>query len=197
MESNDQSQMIRALKDVVTTCTEGALDSEALTMFDIEYIFMQLRSKSVGETTDVSIGCQSCSEKNTIGINLSKMYVNMPKESTKKIKLTEAVGVIMRYPSVNDLMDIQLSEEVDVNKMFDLISSCISAVYSGDEIFDTKDQTDKEVKEFIESLNTEQFNKIKAFVENMPTAAIDVEFDCGKCKTHNKIEVKGLANFFN
>lgn len=197
MESNDNKQMIRALKDVITSCTEGTIDSESLTMFDLEYVFMQLRSKSVGETTEARISCKSCEEKNSLNIDLAKIRVDVPKESERKIKLTDNVGIIMKYPTVNDIMDVELTDDASVDKMFDLIEKCIGAIFSGDEIFDAKDQSKAELKEFIESLNSEQFNKIKAFVENMPAAKVDIEFDCIKCKEHNKIEVKGLANFFN
>jgi hypothetical protein len=196
MESNDQQQMIRGLKDVVTSCTEGTVDVDSLAMFDLEYIFMQLRGKSVGEKTEVGIKCKSCEEVNTIEVNLSKVVVDVPKEAARKIKLTESVGMIMTYPTVNDLMDIQLSEEKDINKVFDLILMCISSIYTNEEIFDAKSQTNQELKDFIESLSSEQFNKVKDFVENMPSASIGVEFDCTNCKEHNKLEVKGLANFF-
>ena len=197
MESNDQRQMVRGLKDVVNSCTEGLINVDELTMFDLEYVFMQLRSKSSGETTEVNIKCKSCETKNSVSINLSNVNVKMPKSSELKIKLTDKVGVVMKYPSVNDIMDIQNSDDSEINKIFSIIAKAIDSIYSGDEIFDAKEQSIDELKDFIDSLNTEQFNKIKNFIENMPSAGTMISFECSNCSTHNDVEIKGLANFFS
>jgi len=197
LESSDETQMIRAIKDVISSCTEQGVDVEKMTMFDLEYIFMRLRGKSVGETTDVSIKCKSCETKNDTKVNLDSVVVNVPKESARKIKLTDAVGVIMKYPSVNEMLEIQSSDETEVNKLFDVIAACIDSVYSGDEIFDSGSQSAKEMKEFIESLNSNQFNKLKDFIQDMPAATIAVDFTCSSCNVHNQFDVKGLANFFS
>ena len=197
MESNDQKQMIRGLKDVINSCTEGLINIDELTMFDLEYVFMQLRSKSSGETTEVNVKCKSCETKNSVSINLSKVDVKVPKDASKKINLTDKVGVVMKYPSVNDMIEIQESDDSEVNKIFSIIARSIDSIYSGDEVFDAKEQTINELKDFIDSLNGEQFNKIRNFIENMPSAGTIVSFDCTKCGTHNDTEIKGLANFFS
>lgn len=197
LESSDETQMIRAIKDVISSCTEQGVDVEKMTMFDLEYIFMRLRGKSVGETTDVSIKCKSCETKNDTKVNLESVVVNVPKESARKIKLTDAVGVIMKYPSVNEMLEIQSSSASEVDKLFDVIAVCIDSVYSGDEIFDSGSQSAKEMKDFIESLSSDQFNKVKDFIQDMPAATIAVDFTCSSCSTHNQFDVKGLANFFS
>jgi len=197
MESNDQKQMVRALKDVVNSCTEGLINVDELTMFDLEYVFMQLRSKSSGETTEVNVKCKSCETKNSVNVNLSKVDVKVPKTAELKIKLTDKVGVVMKYPSVNDMINVQDSNDNEVNKVFTIIAKAIDSIYSGDEIFDAKEQSIDELKDFIDSLNTEQFNKIKNFIENMPSAGTMISFECSNCSTHNDVEIKGLANFFS
>jgi hypothetical protein len=197
LESNDESQMIRAMKDVITACTDGSVDVEKMTMFDLEYIFMQLRGKSVGEKTNIAVKCKSCETKNDVLVNLDKVKIDVPKESARKIALTNTIGVTMKYPSVNDVMAIQTSEDTEVEKLFNLIGACIDSVYSGGEIFDAETQSKQEVRDFIESLNSEQFNKVKDFIQAMPTASITVDFTCSNCSTHNNVEVKGLANFFS
>lgn len=197
MESNDQSQMVRALKDVINSCTEGSLEIDSLTMFDLEYVFLQLRAKSSGETTEVSIKCTSCEEKNPVTVDLSKVSVDVPKATEKKIKLTDKVGVVMKYPSINDMINIQESTESEVNKLFSVIAKSIDSIYSNDEIFDASEQSIDELKDFIDSLNTDQFNKIRTFVEEMPAATIAVDFTCKSCGTHNQMDVKGMANFFS
>lgn len=196
MESGDDRQMIRAVKDVISACTDGAVDVDTMTMFDMEYMFTQLRSKSVGEKTTVGVSCTSCSTKNDVDIDLSNVHVTVPNAKSRKIELTKEVGVMLKYPSLDEVMSTQTSDAPEVEKTFDVIISCIDSIYSGDEIFDAKDQTKKELKEFIESLSADQFNKIKSFVETMPSAKVAVSFDCTKCGHHNEFDVKGIANFF-
>jgi hypothetical protein len=197
LESNEQTQMVRAIKDVISSCTDGVINVDKITMFDLEFMFMKLRSKSVGETTEVSVPCTECETRNPIVVDLEKLTIDVPKDKlAKRIKLTDTVGVMMRYPTVNELIQIEADEDTQINTIFKLITICIESIYSGDELFDTKDQSEQELKEFIESLNSDQFNEIKKFVENMPTAKIHAVFDCSQCKTHNDVEVKGLGNFF-
>jgi len=197
MESQDQKQMVRALKDVINSCTEGMADVESLALFDIEYIILQLRGKSVGESTEVGLDCKSCGTKNDVIVELDKVTVNVPSKTTRKIKLTDNVGIQMKYPSVNSIMNSDLSEEnMTIDKMFDLIVDCIDSIYTNEEIFDASEQTKDELKDFLESLSSEQFAKVKKFIEEMPVASLPIDFVCGKCGEHNHFDVKGLANFF-
>lgn len=196
MESNDSNQMIRSIKDIIRSCTDDAIDVDAITMFDLEYIFTQLRAKSVGETANIALECQSCSEKNEVQINLSSIKVDVVKEKDRKIELTPNVGVILKYPSIDEILEIQEQGKSEVDTIFDLITVCIDSIYSNDEIFDSKDQTKEDLIEFIGSLNSDQFNKIKSFLQNMPAVKTIAVFDCSKCSTHNEIEIKGLSNFF-
>lgn len=196
MESSDQTQMIRAIKDIITSCTEGTVDADDMTMFDLEYMFAQLRAKSVGETSKVVLPCQSCEEKNEVNIDLSKAVVDVPNEKSKKIKLTKDVSIILKYPSVSDIEKVQSSGKKEIDVIFDLIAASIDSIYYNEEIFDAKDQSKKELNDFIESLSSEQFNKIKEFIENFPTVKLTASFDCQSCNAHNDIELKGLNNFF-
>ena len=197
MESNDNEQMMRAVKDVIRSCTSDSVDVDTLAMFDIEYIFTQLRAKSVGETSTVSVKCSECGSSNDVDVNLEEVYVNVPDSTTHTISLTDTVGVSLKYPSVNAMVKAQSSDtKSEIDRVFDLIVACIDSIYSDDEIFDAKEQSEKELKEFIESLNTQQFNKVRDFIESIPSAAINVEFMCMSCSEHNSFEVKGLGNFF-
>jgi len=197
MESNDTNQMMSAVKNVIRSCTSDTIDVNALAMFDIEYIFTQLRAKSVGEVSTIKVGCQKCEASNEVDVNLENVRVDVPKSDMQTIALTDSVGVSLRYPSVDAMLKAQADESrSDVDRVFDLIIACIDSIYSGDEIFDAKEQSPKELSEFIESLNTQQFNKIREFIETIPSAAIDVEFMCMSCSEHNSFEVKGLGNFF-
>jgi DNA-directed RNA polymerase subunit RPC12/RpoP len=197
MESNDNEQMMRAVKDVIRSCTSDSVDVDTLAMFDIEYIFTQLRAKSVGETSTVSVKCSECGSSNDVDVNLDEVYVNVPESTVHTIPLTDTVGVSLKYPSVNAMVKAQASDtKSEIDRVFDLIVACIDSIYSDDEIFDAKEQSEKELKEFIESLNTQQFNQVRDFIESIPSAAINVEFMCMSCSKHNSFEVKGLGNFF-
>jgi len=202
MESDDNNQMASALKDVVRACVDDTVDVDHLAMFDLEYIFTQLRAKSVGEATRISVDCSSCKEKNEIMVDLSSVYIhNENGFKVQNIQLTDDVGITMKYPSVDAVMKTQRSgnnkkKNSDIDQVFDLIMSCMDSIYSGDEIFDTNEQSKEEVNEFLESLNSEQFGRIQSFIEDMPQATIDVNYQCLSCGEQNDFSVRGLSNFF-
>jgi hypothetical protein len=191
-ESNDESQMIRAIKDIIRSCTFDKCNAEALTMYDLEYIFTLLRSKSVGEGTELRFNCKECDESNDVLVDLNTVSVSS--EPDKRIALTDSIGMLMKFPLLNDAIDD--SKGGDIDKVFNIIISCIDSIYEGDQMFDSVDQTREELMAFVEGLNSEQFQKVNNFVTNMPHAYIDVEFKCTKCGEDNDINVKGLANFF-
>jgi len=194
LESQDDKQMVRALKDVIKSCTEGSVNVDNLAMFDLEYIFIQLRAKSAGESTKISIKCKECETKNDVVISLEDVSVKNLSKKEHKIKLTDDYVLVMKYPSVNDLLNAQTKNDADT--MLDVVASCIDSLHTSDEVFDMKEQSKAEIKEFIESLNSEQFSKIKDFLEGMPSAQSDINFNCENCGTTNEHSVKGLANFF-
>ena len=197
MESNDTNQMMNAVKNVIRSCTSESVDVDTLAMFDIEYIFTQLRAKSVGETATIKVKCEECETSNEVDIDLQKVRVDVPQSDTKVIKLTDTIGVSLRYPSVDTMMRAQADEsKSDIDRVFDLITACIDSIYSGDQIFDASDQTEQELHDFVESLNTKQFNEVREFIEGIPSAAISVKFKCVSCSHDNEFDVKGLGNFF-
>jgi len=196
MESQDEKQMVRAIKDVISSCTEGAVNVDKLAMFDLEYVFTQLRSKSAGETTEVSLSCNKCETRNDVTIDLSQIKVTGIDKNKRKIKLNDDYVLMMNYPTVNQLVEAQASNRGEVDAMFDLLSQVIDSLHTSDEVFDMKEQSKEEVMSFLESLNSEQFGKIRQFIEDSPTAQLTAVFDCSNCSEHNEIEVKGLGNFF-
>lgn len=195
MESEDENQMLGAVKDIIRECTFNQVNIDNLSTFDIEYMFIKLRAKSVGESSEIGIKCQSCEHLNKHKINLDD-EVKVSKGQDKKIQLTEDTGVIMKYVSMTDYMDVVNSERSKIEKLFDLMAKGIDSVYSGDEVFDASEQTHDELVDFLESLNSEQYIKIRSFIENSPQACADVHFACEKCGSENEIELKGLKNFF-
>jgi len=148
MESNDTNQMMNAVKNVIRSCTSDAVDVNTLAMFDIEYIFSQLRAKSVGEVSTIKVNCRKCESSNEVDVNLENVRVDIPESDVQTIALTDTVGVSLRYPSVDAMIKAQADEsKSDVDRVFDLIIACVDSIYSGDEIFDAKEQSSKELKE--------------------------------------------------
>jgi hypothetical protein len=194
LESQDEKQMTMAVTDIVDSCTMNQLKMHSLTMFDIEYIFTKLRSKSVGETAKVKLPCTKCEEKNSVDIDLEMVQVTEKPDT--KIQLTEDTGLIMKFPSLSDYQDVQNSDASNVDKIFAIIVSSIDSIYSGDEMFDTSSHSKKELLDFVESLSAEQFKKVQVFLDAMPAVYINALFECESCGEHNEIELKGLANFF-
>lgn len=195
LESQDEKQMIEAIKELIASCTDGVLRVNKLSMFDLEYIFTKIRTKSVGESTKVKIPCGSCKELVEVDVDLD-VGLKVSKGREKKIELTDDTGLIMKYPSIDDYTDVTESDASEIDKVFKLIVRSIDTIYSGDEVFDARTHSEKELISFIESLNSAQFVIVKDFFDNMPQAAIDVEYKCHACGHENKMELKGMSNFF-
>jgi hypothetical protein len=195
MESDDGKQITKAIKDVVQACTMDKVDGSKLTLFDIEYMFTKLRSKSVGETSRVTLPCENCEATNEVTINIDTLRTGELPNS--KIELTSDTGLIMKFPNLTEYMELVESDMETIDKIFALAAASIEEIYSGDEVFDAKSQTKAEMVEFVEGLNAQQFAKIKEFIDGMPQATIDVNFKCVECSHDNNIELRGLRNFFN
>lgn len=197
LESEDERQMVRAIRDIVTACTESQVDTSKIPMFDLEYIFTQLRAKSVGESVQVGMKCPSCNHTNEVSVNLENVYTSQSQDISSTVALTDSIGVKMKYPSVDTVLESRSTESGSaIDQIFDLLVECIDSIYSGDEIFDASAQSKSELMDFIESLNSEQFSKIRNFAQNIPSAQIDVSYKCSECGETTDTEIRGMANFF-
>lgn len=196
MESEDESQMVSATKDIISSCTFEKVDVNNLTTFDVEYLFMVLRSKSVGENVEIAINCDNCEHPNKYQINIDT-DIQVKKGGDKKIQLNQDTGMIMRYPSMADYLDIVNSDRDEIDKIFDILAKSIESVYSGDEIYDASEQSQSELVDFLEHLSSDQYVKVREFLDNAPQAYATAKFKCESCGTDNEVEVKGLRNFFS
>jgi hypothetical protein len=194
-ESKDQSQMITALRDTIAGCTEGKIKVDNLTMFDLEYIFLKLRTKSVGENAKLKVKCIKCETPNEVNIDLSSVNVVGEIKPTAKIELTDTVGVMLKYPTVKGLYR-QLNSLNEANSALAAIASAIESIYDADNVYPAENESEKSILEFIESLTSDQFKKIVSFFDDMPKLKHDIDFTCTHCKEENKIAVEGLQNFF-
>lgn len=197
MESQDEKQIENAVMNIIEECVESPLDINALTNFDVEFIFVTLRAKSVGEGIELSPKCTSCEAENKVKIDLDKVTIkNLEDKADTMIKLTDDISVELQWPTMKnrniDLVDKDSETETIINMM----TSTIGTIYSGEEIFVTSDVPRKEVKEFVESLSNEQFNQIVDVMAKAPVLSYDINFDCKNCGESNSIELNGLADFF-
>ena len=198
MESGEQADIITAIKDIVTECTYGKVDLGSIPMFDVEYIFLQIRSKSVGEVSTLRLLCPDDKETYVnVDVDLSKVMVHVDKGHNPKIELTEEMGMIMTYPTIDSLTGID-GADINASNMLDVIGSCILQIYDkkGEEVFAAKDQTKKELIDFVEQLNTKQFEEVQKFFDTMPKLKHTIEVENPKTKVKSKIELQGLNDFF-
>ena len=198
LESGESKDIITAIKDIVTECTYGKVDLGKMPMFDVEYIFLQIRAKSVGEVSTLRLLCPDDKETYVnVDIDLSEIMVQVDKGHNPKIELTDEMGMIMTYPSIDSLSATGVTD-ITADNMLDVIGACILQIYDkkGEEVFETKDQTKKEISEFVESLNTKQFQEVQKFFDTMPKLRHTIEVENPKTKVKSKIVLQGLNDFF-
>ena len=192
MESQDTQQALNAVVDTIESCIEG-IEKSKLTTFDVEYLFTRIRAKSVGETTKLALKCTECETPNETVIPIEDITIDVPKIANK-VKITDDISVSLRWPRYNDIMD--LNDYTSQTEMtFKMIIRCMEAIENGDERIMVKDESEAEVLEFVDSLNADQFGKIREFVEAMPQLKHDVEFKCSGCGHENKIQLQGMNDF--
>ena len=200
IESESEVEMINAIKNIIESCTDGALTEKDLTMFDLEYFFAQLRAKSVGEHSNVYATCSKCEHKQETSIDISQASViGVPKKNSEYIKsINEEIKIKLKYPKIDAVTRILEKSKgmSDIDLAYKFIANSIEEVYQGEEIFDASEQSEKELLEFVESMSTKQFSEIRDFIENAPTVSLKHEFTCDSCKHENQMNLKGLADFF-
>lgn len=200
LESQDQRQVLNAILNCIDACIEN-VNTKKLATFDIEYIFTQIRSKSVGETTDVNLSCTACNEYTPVKINLDEIKLENEVDTKKKyIQLTSDIAVELKYPTYSEFLNSKSVQEdsVSVNMIYDMMAACIDAVIINDEErIEVQGESGQEVENFINSLNNEQFEKISEFVESIPKITMSVDYTCESCKQENTKKLEGLSDFFS
>ena len=209
MESDNPSDMVDATKEIINNCTYGDFDANNSPVFDIEYIFLQLRGKAKGEVIDLKYKCPKCEQEIPVVINIDDIKIRKTKEHTQDIKITDELGVIMKYPNLSLQTEITKEEKKpEIERLFETIVACIDYIYDKDTTYPSKDHTTKEMTDFLESLTDTQFQKLSKFFETAPVLKHDVELYCknkGKvpkgekkkeCGYKEKITLEGLNSFF-
>jgi hypothetical protein len=197
-ESGDQKQTLETVVDTIEACVYSKLQRNKLTTFDIEYLFMQIRSKSVGEISTVGLSCSECDTVNEIQVDVSEVVVKKSESVDNTIDIVDNIKVRMRYPSFLDLAYVTSSKEDknDNDVAFDLLSSCVEAVITDDEEILAEDESKEAMREFVESMTTGQISKLTEFMDSVPKVAHDVSFTCQSCGSLNTKTIEGMQNFF-
>jgi DNA-directed RNA polymerase subunit RPC12/RpoP len=196
LESQDQKQIMNAMRDIVSACTFDEVNARALPVSELEFLFLKLRAKSVGENANIGLKCSECSAQNDVDLNLEDIKLDLSNIPETKIMLSDTIGVIMKFPTSDDVLRNIDSKKSDVENTYAVIAACLDKIFDTENVYDVSTQSKKEVQDFIESLNKQQFEKIKDFFSSLPKLKHDLEYECMNCGHHNHVVLEGLESFF-
>jgi hypothetical protein len=195
LESSDPGQIAEAVRNVISSCY--SLDNvESLTTFDIEYLFLQLRGKSVGEDMELQLKCEHCEALNPVVINVGDIEVTNISDNNI-VMVTDDVGLKMTWPSVKTFGAIDIEKLNSVEGLMDLIVECVDSIFDNDEVYSKNDMSKEELVDFIDNLNSAQFKKVQGFFQDIPAVEHNVKLKCVSCGEDNNIELRGLQSFFS
>lgn len=204
-ESKDTVTCLQAMCDTISSCLDEKekVDVMQLATFDIEYMFTQLRSKSVGESSEISVKCKNteCNAANEVSVNLENLSVDVSSED-KIVKISDQFSVELQYPTYKNMLANEEAkspsntQDQNMNDVLEMIAGAIVAIMTEDERIDCRGESQKELMAFLDSMTASQLQNLSTFFEDMPSLKHKVEFDCKECETHNELELKGLSDFF-
>ena len=198
-ETGTDKATYNAIRTIIKSCTLDEIDIDKLPLFDMEYIFLNIRAKSVGEVAKLKVKCPDDEETEVdVEVDLTKIQVQMDENHDARIELTDDIGVLMQYPNFGTVsnQNIETPKGQETEKLFDMISDCMYQIWHGEETYDAMDYSTKERKAFLDSLNHQQFEKLQSFFETMPTLKHDIEVTNPKTKVTSTLTLQGLASFF-
>lgn len=201
LETNDTKEISNSVKEVLKNCilTKG-IKVETLPTFDIEFLFLNIRSKSVGEEIEVNIICPDDEVTEVpVTINVDEIKVQKDPEHTNKIQLDDNLMMEMKYPSLDQFIknNFDISDTNNIDQSFELIASCIDKIYNAEEVWDCSDVTKKEMMDFLDQMDTKMFQKIEKFFETMPKLSHKLEVENPKTGVKRTVTLDGLATFFS
>ena len=200
LESEDNKQITNAIKAVLKSCIlSKGIKVENLPTFDIEYLFLNIRGKSVGEDLEVNIICPDDEETQVpVTINLDEIEVQRDDKHTNKIKVDDSIMMEMKYPSLEQFIknNFDFNDKNAMDQSFELIATCIDKIYTEDEVWASADCTKKEMKDFLEQMNSNQFKEIEKFFETMPKLSHSIKVTNPNTKVKSEVVLEGLASFF-
>jgi len=194
-EGENQAEIFNAIASVINAVTFGEVDAGKLTIGDLEYLFLQVRGKSVGETVDMKLSCatEGCSGEIDVKVEIADISINTDDLPDPKLQLSETLGVVMKYPNASVQSELEQNPQ---DSFMTIIKNSIDQIFDEDDVYDLIDYSPREVDTFIESLTVQQLEMLSNWVESMPTLEHNVDYTCDQCKKDHSIPVKGLENFF-
>ena len=195
----------KTIKNVLTACAQSKVNIDTLAPFDIEYFFLQLRAKSIGNEIKVrlrkpgSVDCETENCQQICEVTIDAEEIKLDKENVPdgKIKITDDIGIKLKYPDIDSMQKfIATGKDPTADEVFKIIADSIEYIWEGEELYQAKDSTKQELNDFIESLNSEQFAKVRSFFEDMPKLTKDVTWKCSKCEKTAEVKLQGIDAFF-
>tara|TARA_B100000029_G_C17429215_1_gene907261 strand:+ start:34 stop:780 length:747 start_codon:yes stop_codon:yes gene_type:complete len=209
MESENEKEIATATKNVIKNCVFGDYNIDEMSTFDIEYIFLWLRGKAKGEEINLKYKCPQCENELPVSFNIEDIEIERNEEHSNKISINENLGVVMKYPNMSLQLKIDSMKNLaDIEKIFKTVLMCIDYIYDNEKMYSSKDHTEAEMQDFLESLSDKQFQKISSFFETMPKLKHEVKLECkhkvkaeGKkkdkvCGYTEDLVLEGLQSFF-
>jgi hypothetical protein len=190
-----EKDVVDAVETVINSCTYGAVSTKTNPLFDIQYVFLQIRAKSVGEVAEFELVCGSCSARLPASLNVAELEVERTEGHSAVILLEGKTGVKMRYPRLEHLALLEKAD--DVEAIYGVLAACVESIFTEDDIFVCDGSNVEEVKEFLDGLTADQFKKVRAFFDTMPKMVHTIAYTCEKCQQPNEVVMKGLAGFFD
>jgi hypothetical protein len=206
-QAADEKETIDVVKQVLNNCIITDIDVDDLPTFDLEYLFMQLRARSVGEVVELRYNCNNkvtdtdgeskpCGGLVKFDLNLLEIEPTRSEEHSNKIVLSDKLGIVMKYPTLKMIGDTKALQDESIESIMNIIIKCIDYIYDADQMYYAKDSTQEELMEFVESMQQDDLEKIQKFFTTMPKISKPLDFKCGKCGYEEKIAVEGIQNFF-
>ena len=206
-QAADEKETIDVVKQVLNNCIITDIDVDDLPTFDLEYLFMQLRARSVGEVVSLRYTCnntikndkdeeKACGNIVKIDMNILDIKPTIDEKHTSKIEINDKLGIMMKYPTLKLINGIPNLKDENIDTVLDVVASCIDYIYDEEQMYYAKDSTREELIEFIESMEQDDLEKIQIFFSTMPKISKPLDFKCGKCGYEEKIVVEGIQNFF-
>jgi hypothetical protein len=205
-ESEDVKDTISAIKQVINNCVLDDIDVDNLSTFDIEYLFIQLRARSINEVVNLAFNCNNkiknekdeekiCGNLVKYDLNLLEIEPTKNDKHTDKIQLTDKLGIVLKYPTFNSVNKLDVNSD-DMEQILDVIINCIDYIYDDEQVYYAKDSTKKELLEFVENMKQTDLEKVQDFFNTLPKIKKDLHFKCDKCGYEEDIIVEGIQNFF-
>ena len=194
-DTKDETQLADAMGTLVSSCTYGTLDASTSPLFDIEYVFLKIRAKSVGSKVDLMVVCPDDEKTQAkVSLDLDDITVTMTDDHINEVQINDKVKVVFRYPILSDLKGL-VENPTDVERVFHVLNRCINEIHFGDDVYQRSDMTEKDIDEFVAQLTTEQFERLSDFFNSMPKLRHAIKVTNPKTKVKSEVVLEGLESF--